>query len=82
MIDPAREEVKESIKIAKKAHIKTVMITGDHIITAKAIAKNLGIMNDNDKAITSEELDKLSDEYLEKHINEYSVFARVAQKIK
>lgn len=82
MIDPAREEVKESIKIAKKAHIKTVMITGDHIITAKAIAKNLGIMNDNDKAITSEELDKLSDEYLEKHINEYSVFARVAPKDK
>lgn len=82
MIDPAREEVKESIRIAKQAHIKTVMITGDHIITAKAIAKNLGILNENDKAITSEELDKLSDEYLEKHINEYSVFARVAPKDK
>lgn len=82
MIDPARSEVKHSIALAKNAHIKTVMITGDHIVTAQAIAKNLGIMSESDKAITSEELDKLSDEYLEKHINEYSVFARVAPKDK
>ena len=82
MIDPAREEVKDSIALAKRAHIKTVMITGDHIVTAKAIARNLGILEDDDKAITSQELDELSDEYLEEHIEEYSVFARVAPKDK
>ena len=82
MIDPARPEVKDSIAIATKAGIKTVMITGDHIVTAAAIAKELGIMKDGDKAITSQELDNLSDEYLEKHIHEYSVFARVAPKDK
>ncbi len=82
MIDPARPEVKESIKIAQNAGIKAVMITGDHIVTASAIAKELGILKDSDKAITSQELDKLSDEYLEKHIKEYSVFARVAPKDK
>ena len=82
MIDPARKEVKESIRIAKNAGIKTVMITGDHIITAKAIAKELGILNENDKALTSNELDNLTDEYLYEHINEYSVYARVAPKDK
>ena len=82
MIDPARDEVKESIRLAGEAGIKTVMITGDHIITAKAIAKDLGIMKGNDKAITSLELDNLSDEYLEEHISEYSVFARVTPKDK
>lgn len=82
MIDPARPEVKESIRIASNAGIKTVMITGDHIITASAIAKELGILKDKDKAITSNELDELSDEYLEEHIHEYSVFARVAPKDK
>lgn len=82
MIDPARDEVKDSIKTAKKAGIKTVMITGDHIVTAKAIAKDLGILEENDKAITSKELDELSDEYLKEHIREYSVYARVAPKDK
>lgn len=82
MIDPARDEVKESISLASNAGIKTVMITGDHIITAKAIAKDLGIMKGNDKAITSDELSKLDDEFLTNHISEYSVFARVAPKDK
>ena len=82
MIDPARVEVKDAINIASNAGIKTVMITGDHIVTACAIAKQLGILNEGDKAITSQELDLLSDEYLEKHIHEYSVFARVAPKDK
>lgn len=82
MIDPARDEVKESISLASNAGIKTVMITGDHIITAKAIAKDLGIMKENDKAITSDELSKLDDEFLTNHISEYSVFARVAPKDK
>ena len=82
MIDPARPEVKESIRVATKAGIKTVMITGDHIVTACAIAKELGILKDGDRAITSQELDELSDEYLAEHIHEFSVFARVAPKDK
>ncbi len=82
MIDPARKEVKEAIKIATKAGIKTIMITGDHIITACAIAKELGILKEGDRAITSQELDLLSDEYLKEHIHEFSVFARVAPKDK
>lgn len=82
MIDPARDEVKDAIAIATKAGIKTVMITGDHIVTACAIAKELGILKDGDRAITSQELDNLSDEYLAEHINEFSVFARVAPKDK
>ena len=82
MIDPARPEVKDSIKVATKAGIKTVMITGDHIVTACAIAKELGILKEGDRAITSQELDELSDEYLAEHIHEFSVFARVAPKDK
>ena len=82
MIDPARPEVKESIRIATNAGIKTVMITGDHIVTASAIAKELGILKEGDRAITSQELDELSDEYLAEHIHEFSVFARVAPKDK
>ena len=82
MIDPARPEVKDAIKVATKAGIKTVMITGDHIVTACAIAKELGILREGDRAITSQELDELSDEYLEEHIHEFSVFARVAPKDK
>ena len=68
MIDPAREGVKEAVKTCKKAGIKTVMITGDHIQTAKAIAKELEIMGKNDKAITGQELDKMSQKELEKNI--------------
>ncbi|MBE6138005.1 MAG: calcium-translocating P-type ATPase, PMCA-type [Erysipelotrichaceae bacterium] len=82
MIDPARPEVKDSIRVATAAGIKTVMITGDHIVTASAIAKELGILKDGDRAITSQELEDLSDEYLEEHIHEFSVFARVAPKDK
>ena len=82
MIDPARPEVKEAIALSIKAGIKTVMITGDHIVTACAIAKELGILKEGDRAITSQELEELSDEYLEEHIHEFSVFARVAPKDK
>ena len=82
MIDPARPEVKESIKIAQRAGIKTVMITGDHIVTASAIARELGILHEGERAITSQELDELSDENLYEHIHEFSVFARVAPKDK
>ena len=82
MIDPAREGVKEAVKTCKKAGIKTVMITGDHIQTAKAIAKELEIMGKYDKAITGQELDKMSQKELEKNIKEYSVFARVTPEHK
>ncbi len=82
MIDPPREGVKEAVYTCKKAGIKTVMITGDHILTAKAIAKELGILNNNDLAITGKELDKISKTELEKNISKYSVFARVSPEHK
>lgn len=82
MIDPPRDGVKESIRICKNAGIKTVMITGDHIITAKAIAKDLGILGAKDLAITGKELDEISDKKLEKDIMKYSVFARVSPEHK
>ena len=82
MIDPPRSGVKEAIFTAKKAGIKTVMITGDHILTAKAIAKDLGIYSDGDIAITGNELDKLSDREFQKNIMKYSVFARVSPEHK
>lgn len=78
MIDPARSEVKESIKLAKEAGIRTIMITGDHIVTAKAIATELGILNEGEIAISSAELNKLTDEELYEKIEEISVYARVA----
>ena len=82
MIDPARPEVKEAIKVAKTAGIKTVMITGDHVITAKAIAKELNILNEGDTAISSKELSELSDNELYNNIEKYSVYARVAPEDK
>ena len=82
MIDPPREGVKEAVATCKNAGIKTVMITGDHLETAKAIAKDLGILNKKDKAITGQELDKINQNQLEKNIKDYSVFARVTPEHK
>lgn len=82
MIDPSRPEVKEAIKVATHAGIRTIMITGDHKTTAMAIAKDLGIFREGDKALSSDELSKLSDEYLDEHIEYYSVYARVAPEDK
>ena len=82
MIDPPREGVKEAINICKHAGIKTVMITGDHILTAKAIAKDLGILRVGDLAITGQELDEIPNEDFEKNIMRYSVFARVSPEHK
>ena len=76
MIDPPRKGVKEAVLACRRAGIKTVMITGDHIITAKAIAKDLEILRGRELAITGQELDKISDSKLEKDIMNYSVFAR------
>ena len=82
MIDPPRKGVKEAVATCKKAGIKTVMITGDHIVTAKAIAKELGILRARDLAITGAELDEIDDETLERNIMKYSVFARVSPEHK
>ncbi|MDK2819855.1 MAG: cation-translocating P-type ATPase [Mycoplasmataceae bacterium] len=83
MIDPPREEVKLSIQECISAGIKPVMITGDHLNTAIAIAKDLGIIKyDNQLAITGTELDSLSDDYLNANIENYSVFARVSPENK
>ncbi len=82
MIDPPRPGVKEAVATCKKAGIKTIMITGDHIITAKAIAKDLGILTLGDKTLTGEELEKMPQEKLEKDIMDYSVFARVSPEHK
>lgn len=82
MIDPPREGVKEAVRTCKRAGIKTVMITGDHIATAKAIAKDLSILGPHDKAITGQELDKIPQNKLEKEIADYSVFARVTPEHK
>ena len=82
MIDPARPEVKDAIAIASTAGIRTIMITGDHVSTAKAIAKQLNILREGDIALSSAELKLLSDEELFENIEKYSVYARVAPEDK
>ncbi|WP_310605004.1 cation-translocating P-type ATPase [Anaerosporobacter sp.] len=82
MIDPPREEAKEAVHICKRAGIKPVMITGDHITTACAIAKELGIYENHDKAITGTELSAMTEEQLNNDIDSYSVFARVTPEHK
>ena len=82
MIDPPRQEVYEAVKNAKNSGIKTVMITGDHKTTAKAIAKDIGIMSEGDLALTGKELDELSDEELDKDLEKISVYARVSPENK
>lgn len=82
MIDPPREEAKQAVAQAKEAGIRTIMITGDHIVTASAIARSLGILEPGYKAIMGDELTKMSDEDLAEHIEDYSVYARVAPEHK
>lgn len=82
MIDPPREEVKDSIIKCKNAGIKTVMITGDHKTTAVAIAKELGIFEEGDIAITGSDLLKMSDEELIKNVRNIKVYARVSPEHK
>nr|WP_220024864.1 cation-translocating P-type ATPase [Lactobacillus helveticus] len=81
-MDPPREESIEAVARAKKAGIRTVMITGDHKVTAVAIAKKIGIFNDGDMAVTGLELDKMSDEELEQKIEKIAVYARVSPENK
>ena len=82
MIDPPRPEAKEAVKICRQAGIKPVMITGDHVVTASAIAKELGILLDGDRAITGAELDLMSDEELDREVQNISVYARVSPENK
>lgn len=82
MIDPPRPEAAPSVASCIRAGIKPVMITGDHIETAKAIASQIGIYKNNDKAMTGAQLNEISDDELAMIINEYSVFARVTPEHK
>ena len=77
MIDPPRESVKESVVLCKNAGIRPIMITGDSIDTATAIAKDVGIISNDDEAILGSELDKYNDKELEDIVKQYSVYARV-----
>ena len=84
MIDPPRPEVKAAIKDCDSAGIRTVMITGDNVVTASAIAEELGILHEGESAITGQELEALSEEELDENIHRYRVYARVtpADKIR
>lgn len=82
MIDPPREESAEAVRDCITAGIKPVMITGDHKITASAIAKQIGILQDGDRAIEGIELDKMTDEELKENIEHISVYARVSPEHK
>jgi len=82
MIDPPREEVKVSVEQCRRAGIKPVMITGDYKITAIAIAKELGILEEDSEAIEGKEIEKLSDSELAANVDKYSVYARVSPEHK
>ncbi len=82
MIDPPRPEAKEAVAVCRKAGIKPVMITGDHVVTAKAIAKDIGIYVNGDSAITGAELDKMTDSELDEKVEHISVYARVSPENK
>lgn len=82
MIDPPRTEAIDAVAVCRKAGIRPVMITGDHVITASAIAKQIGIMQDEDLAITGTELDAMSDSELDSKIESIAVYARVSPENK
>ena len=78
MMDPPREEAIEATKVCKQVGIKPIMITGDHKLTAVAIAKEIGIYKEGDRVLTGEELEKMSDEEFEKIVDKVTVYARVS----
>jgi len=82
MIDPPRPEAKDAVAVCRKAGIKPVMITGDHVVTASAIAKELGILEKGDRAITGAQLDAMTDSELDAQVENISVYARVSPENK
>ena len=82
MIDPPRPEAKAAVAVCRRAGIKPVMITGDHVVTASAIAKELGILEEGDRAITGAQLDAMSDSELDASVEDISVYARVSPENK
>jgi Ca2+-transporting ATPase len=78
MMDPPREEAIEAITVCKQVGIRSIMITGDHKLTAVAIAKEMGIFKDGDRVLTGEELERISEEELEKIVDKVTVYARVS----
>ncbi len=82
MIDPPRPEVRDAVSVCKQAGIRPVMITGDHVVTASAIAKDLGILREGDRAITGPELDAMSETELDASVKDISVYARVSPENK
>lgn len=82
MIDPPRPEAKEAVKQCRISGIKPVMITGDHVVTARAIAKELGIYQEGDESVTGPELTEMSDEELDSRVEKISVYARVSPEDK
>ena len=82
MIDPPRPEAKVAVATCRRAGIKPVMITGDHVVTASAIAKELGILEEGDDAITGAQLDAMTDEELDSRVEKISVYARVSPENK
>ncbi len=82
MIDPPRPEAKAAVAVCRRAGIKPVMITGDHVVTASAIARELGIMEEGDRALTGTQLDELNDAELYEQVPEIAVYARVSPENK
>lgn len=82
MIDPPRPEAKAAVATCRKAGIRPVMITGDHVVTASAIAKKLGILQEGDHAITGAQLDTMGDDELDRQVEKISVYARVSPENK
>lgn len=82
MMDPPREEVREAIRLCRKAGIRTVMVTGDHALTAMAVAKDIGMLTDKHEVLTGVELDNLTEGELEKRVEKVGVYARVSPKHK
>lgn len=82
MIDPPRPEAREAVALCQRAGIRPVMITGDHVVTASAIAKDLGILKEGDRAVTGSQLDAMTDEQLDQDVEHISVYARVSPENK
>jgi Ca2+-transporting ATPase len=82
MIDPPRPEARDAVAVCRRAGIRPVMITGDHVVTASAIARDLGILQEGDRAVTGRELDAMTEEELDREVEHVSVYARVSPENK